>query len=232
MLHCVLIVLVFTQSWPSVLACLTRATPSVGMVACQGVPSQGWLMGAPRQATSRSTSMIHVRSRAMFVPLLLPPLSSALPSCNSLHDPKNLVDLRVVCCHTSTRLKLSAFDWRNQQCHLSRTIVWFRFSLTSFYCTWNRQHFIQHKVRIEGLLTARLPHEIIWNANLMQQGNFSDVFLARHVSGTYAHHQEHYILSCSIWFWFSAPSFWMGGGLESCCVGRVCGTDGAEQLNI
>jgi len=29
------------------------------------------------------------------------------------------------------------------------------------------------------------------------------------------------MLSCSIWF--SAPSFWMGGGLESRCVGRVCG---------
>jgi len=26
--------------------------------------------------------------------------------------------------------------------------------------------------------------EITWNANLMQQGNFIDVFLARHVSGT------------------------------------------------
>ena len=33
------------------------------------------------------------------------------------------------------------------------------------------------------------------------------------------------MLSCSIWF--SAPSFWMGGGLESRCVGRVCGVDGA-----
>jgi len=31
------------------------------------------------------------------------------------------------------------------------------------------------------------------------------------------------MLSCSIWF--SAPSLWMGGGLESCCVGRVCGAD-------
>ena len=29
------------------------------------------------------------------------------------------------------------------------------------------------------------------------------------------------MLSCSIWF--SAPSFWMGGGLESRCVGRVSG---------
>jgi len=39
------------------------------------------------------------------------------------------------------------------------------------------------------------------------------------------------MLSCSIWF--SAPSFWMGGGLDRRCVGRA---DGAEnhvlQLNI
>ena len=27
--------------------------------------------------------------------------------------------------------------------------------------------------------------------------------------------------------WFSAPNFWMGGGLESRCVGRVYGVDGA-----
>ena len=31
------------------------------------------------------------------------------------------------------------------------------------------------------------------------------------------------MLGCSIWF--SAPSFWMGDGLESRCVGRVCGAD-------
>ena len=42
---------------------------------------------------------------------------------------------------------------------------------------------------LEGCLTVHLPHEIMWNANLMQQGNFIDVFLARHVSGVYAHHQ-------------------------------------------
>jgi len=35
------------------------------------------------------------------------------------------------------------------------------------------------------------------------------------------------MLSCSIWF--SAPSFWMGGGLESSCVGRVYGADGAVR---
>jgi len=34
-------------------------------------------------------------------------------------------------------------------------------------------------------------YEIVWNANLMQQGNFINIFLARHISGTYAHHQEH-----------------------------------------
>ena len=62
----------------------------------------------------------------------------------------------------------------------------------------------------------------------MQQGNFIDVFLARHVSGTYAHHQEYEMLSCSVWF--SAPSFWMGGGLESCSVGRVYGADGAVRV--
>ena len=33
------------------------------------------------------------------------------------------------------------------------------------------------------------------------------------------------MLSCSIWF--SAPSFWMDGGLESRCISRVCGADGA-----
>ena len=35
------------------------------------------------------------------------------------------------------------------------------------------------------------------------------------------------MLSCSIWF--SAPSFWIGGILESRCVGRVCGADGASR---
>jgi len=33
------------------------------------------------------------------------------------------------------------------------------------------------------------------------------------------------MLSCSTWF--SAPTFWMGGGLESRCVGRVYGAVGA-----
>ena len=36
-----------------------------------------------------------------------------------------------------------------------------------------------------------LSHKIMWNVNLMQQGNSVDIFLARHVSGAYAHHQEH-----------------------------------------
>jgi len=52
----------------------------------------------------------------------------------------------------------------------------------------------------------------------MLQGNFIGVFLARHVPGTYAHHQEHRV-------------FGMGGGLESSCVGRVYGADGAVRRN-
>jgi len=31
----------------------------------------------------------------------------------------------------------------------------------------------------------------------MQQCDFINLFLARHVSGTYTHRQEHWILSCS-----------------------------------
>jgi len=52
---------------------------------------------------------------------------------------------------------------------------------------------MERKVKhiFESCLTVHLPHEIELNANLMQLGNFIDVFLARHVSGTYAHHQEH-----------------------------------------
>ena len=38
------------------------------------------------------------------------------------------------------------------------------------------------------------------------------------------------MLSCSMWF--SAPSFWMGGGLESRCVGRVCGADGTVHGKV
>jgi len=37
------------------------------------------------------------------------------------------------------------------------------------------------------------------------------------------------MLSCCIWF--SVPSFWMGGGLESRCVRRVYGADGAVRHN-
>jgi len=35
------------------------------------------------------------------------------------------------------------------------------------------------------------------------------------------------MLSCNIWF--SVPSFWMGGGLESRCVCRVYGADGTVR---
>ena len=38
------------------------------------------------------------------------------------------------------------------------------------------------------------------------------------------------MLSCNIWF--SAPCFWMGGGLESRCVSRVDGAEGAVRLAV
>jgi len=38
------------------------------------------------------------------------------------------------------------------------------------------------------------------------------------------------MLSCSIWS--SAPSFWIDGGLESRCVGRVYGADGAVRHSV
>ena len=38
------------------------------------------------------------------------------------------------------------------------------------------------------------------------------------------------MLSCSIWF--SAPSFWKARGLDSRCVGRVYGADGAVRLAL
>jgi len=41
------------------------------------------------------------------------------------------------------------------------------------------------RTQIESLLgTDSIEAEIMWNANLMQQGKFIDVFLARYVSGT------------------------------------------------
>ena len=54
----------------------------------------------------------------------------------------------------------------------------------------------QHREKRWALVnTGR--NEIIWSANLMQKGNFINVFLARHVSGTYAHHQENQTLSAA-----------------------------------
>jgi len=38
------------------------------------------------------------------------------------------------------------------------------------------------------------------------------------------------MLSCSIWF--SVPSFWMCSGLESRCIGRVYGADGAWHAHV
>ena len=52
----------------------------------------------------------------------------------------------------------------------------------------------------------------------MQQGNFINVFLARHVSGTYTHHQEHQTLSCTIWFSEFLDEWWSWEPLRRSCV--------------
>jgi len=46
------------------------------------------------------------------------------------------------------------------------------------------------EAEVSNSSTSTMP-EIMRNANLMQQGNFIDVFSTLHVSGAYAHHQEH-----------------------------------------
>ena len=69
--------------------------------------------------------------------------------------------------------------------------------LVGIYCCWR----IYGLIFVESLANVgygfwdffpqeNLINEIKWNANLMQLRNFIDVFLARHVSGTHAHHQE------------------------------------------
>jgi len=56
-------------------------------------------------------------------------------------------------------------------------------------------HLIHTRVKVTcymfGPHRSNITPEIKGIANLMQLGNFIDVFLARHVSGTYARHQEH-----------------------------------------
>jgi len=65
---------------------------------------------------------------------------------------------------------------------------------------WKKPVKLQVKSNFEGCLTVHLPHGIKWNANLMRQCNVIDVFLARHVSGTYTHHRN---ISC----WVPAYGF-------------------------
>jgi hypothetical protein len=80
------------------------------------------------------------------------------------------------------------------------------------FMVWNSYHVIMHPVNAHKCTTRHrwdfelhvkrlifyyknlwgtIKHEIKWSANLMQLGNFIDVFFARHVSGTYGHHQEY-----------------------------------------
>jgi len=59
---------------------------------------------------------------------------------------------------------------------------------------------------------------------MKQQGNFINVSLARHVSGTNAHHQEHWMLQLNIqcsWWWAFVPKMcWAKNTLIKlpCCI--------------
>jgi len=50
-------------------------------------------------------------------------------------------------------------------------------------CNTKQSIILQVHSTFQGCLTVHLPHEIMLNAILMQQGNFIYVFLALHVSG-------------------------------------------------
>ena len=60
------------------------------------------------------------------------------------------------------------------------------------YIVCQRAHFFLKTEAVRSTETSVnfYKNEIKLNAISMQLGNFIDVFLARHVSGTYAHHQE------------------------------------------
>jgi len=49
----------------------------------------------------------------------------------------------------------------------------------------------KYNIVILLIIFMAVYYEMMWNANLMQQGNFVDIYLARHASGIYAHHQAH-----------------------------------------
>jgi len=95
--------------------------------------------------------------------------------------------------HRSSKHLVQYVYYQIQLCILNESMKWHHTASGRYwFCITDSQIY-------GGCLTVHLPHEITWNTNLMQQGNFS------------------------------APSFWMGGGLESLCVGRVYGGDVAVR---
>jgi len=81
------------------------------------------------------------------------------------------------------RKRLHGRYWHNfVQCRLSKNGLHdFSIVLLAGSCF----NYWQRISNLEGCLTVHLLHEIMWNAILMQWGNFIDVFLALHASGAY-----------------------------------------------
>ena len=145
-------------------------------------------------------------------------IHNVLSTCNVKRD---ALAKTLVLWISNNALCLCVFFWATRHCQLYDNIeCCTTMHFCQIYFTGNYITYVGFMLNAWRCIETKERSEIIWNANLAQQGNFVNVFSARHVSGIYAHHQEHQTLSCSKWF--SAPSFWMGGGLESRCVGRVC----------
>ena len=100
----------------------------------------------------------------------------------------------------------------------NRTSIIMYYQQTTTDCSdWQIQHYLHvycwqllssHSDWHEGCLTVHLPHEIMWNANLMQQGKFIDVFLAQHVPETCRAKNTSLKLPCCIKLAFHITSDW------------------------
>ena len=77
--------------------------------------------------------------------------------------------------------------WRNPRIN---TLSLESRSLLSKFHTASRYKRKCHFIYVSNI-TFRSLMPIKLNANLMQLDNFINIFLARHVSGAYTHHQQH-----------------------------------------
>ena len=154
-------------------------------------------MRAPSSVVEESSLISFLRLRGQFwrfVSLLFYiVISLTLPfHCQVLHHTRTVAIVAVLLCTaTVTRgiccvLVMPLFLWVT----IAYIFNLISISICPLYFTRSADvtYHVNQKYFVVWTSSSR---EIMWNANLMQQGNFVGVFLAWHVSGTYAHHQEH-----------------------------------------